>query len=104
MAENLCDNDAPRGNRMLDAVGQGARSPRPIPEPRAREGSGDQAAVHRIVVVGGCAAGLGLATLLGNRLAPRPRAALTLVACAPTHLWAPLPHSGAAATRARRCE
>jgi len=95
MAENLCDNDAPGANRMLDAVDQGARSPGPIPEPYAGESSGDQA-MHRIIVVGGGAAGLELATLLGDRLGRRGRASVTLVECARTHLWKPLLHTVAA--------
>lgn len=49
---------------------------------------------HRIVVVGGGAAGLQLATKAGDRL--RPRAHLTLVERARTHLWKPLLHAVAA--------
>ena len=51
---------------------------------------------HRIVVVGGGAAGLELATRLGHRLGRRGRAAITLVECARTHLWKPLLHAVAA--------
>ena len=49
---------------------------------------------HRIVVVGGGAAGLQLATQAGDRL--RPRAHVTLVERARTHLWKPLLHAVAA--------
>jgi NADH dehydrogenase len=52
--------------------------------------------LHRIVVVGGGAAGLELATRLGNRLGRRGRAQVTLVERARTHLWKPLLHEVAA--------
>ena len=50
----------------------------------------------RIVVVGGGAAGLELATRLGDRLGRRSRAHVTLVERARTHLWKPLLHEVAA--------
>jgi NADH dehydrogenase len=49
-----------------------------------------------IVAVGGGAAGLELATLLGNRLGRRGRAKVALVECARAHLWKPLLHEVAA--------
>ena len=49
---------------------------------------------HRVIVVGGGAAGLQLATQAGDRL--RPRAHVTLVERARTHLWKPLLHAVAA--------
>ena len=49
---------------------------------------------HRVVIVGGGAAGLQLATQAGDRL--RPRAHVTLVERARTHLWKPLLHAVAA--------
>ena len=52
--------------------------------------------LHRIVVVGGGAAGLELVTKLGDRLGRRSQAAVTLVECARTHLWKPLLHAVAA--------
>ena len=52
--------------------------------------------LHRIVVVGGGAGGLELATRLGNRLGRRGRASVTLVDCSRTHLWKPLLHTVAA--------
>jgi NADH dehydrogenase len=61
----------------------------------ARERSGEEA-LHRIVVVGGGAAGLELVTRLGDRLGRRSRASVTLVECARTHLWKPLLHAVAA--------
>jgi NADH dehydrogenase len=53
-------------------------------------------APHRIVVVGGGAGGLELATRLGDGLARRGRAHVTLVDRSRTHLWKPLLHEVAA--------
>jgi NADH:ubiquinone reductase (H+-translocating) len=53
-------------------------------------------ALHRIVVVGGGAAGLELVTRLGDRLGRRGRARVALVETARTHLWKPLLHEVAA--------
>src|ERR671918_366034 len=53
---------------------------------------------HHIVVVGGGAGGLILATKLGDRLGRRGRARVTLVDCALTHVWKPLLHEIAAGT------
>jgi len=69
------------------------------PSGTAAPAPGDRLAddgLHRIVVVGGGAAGLELATRLGDRLGRRSRAAITLVDCARTHLWKPLLHAVAA--------
>src|ERR1700736_677223 len=52
--------------------------------------------LHELVIVGGGAAGLELATGLGNQLARRRRARVTLVDKARAHLWKPLLHSVAA--------
>ena len=52
--------------------------------------------VHRIVVVGGGAAGLQLATQTGERYGRRGKAEITLVERARTHLWKPLLHAVAA--------
>ena len=51
---------------------------------------------HRIVVVGGGAGGLELATRLGDELGRRGRAQVTLVDRNRTHLWKPLLHEVAA--------
>ncbi len=56
----------------------------------------NQEVLHRIVVVGGGAAGLELVTKLGERVGRRGRASVTLVECARTHLWKPLLHAVAA--------
>ncbi len=54
------------------------------------------ASPHRIVIVGGGAGGLELATRLGDRLGRRGRAQITLVDRSRTHLWKPLLHEVAA--------
>ena len=54
------------------------------------------APLHEIVIVGGGAAGLELATGLGNALGRRKSARITLVDKARAHLWKPLLHSVAA--------
>jgi NADH:ubiquinone reductase (H+-translocating) len=51
---------------------------------------------HRIVIVGGGAGGLELATRLGDRLGKRRKALITLVDKSRTHLWKPLLHQVAA--------
>lgn len=53
-------------------------------------------AEHRIVVVGGGAGGLELATSLGDRLGRRGRAQVTLVEMTRTHFWKPHLHEIAA--------
>jgi NADH dehydrogenase len=52
----------------------------------------------KIVVVGGGAAGLELATHLGRRLGKRGRAQVTLIDATRTHVWKPLLHQVAAGT------
>src|SRR4249919_990260 len=51
---------------------------------------------HHIVIVGGGAGGLELATLAGDRFAGGGRATVTLVDRNRTHLWKPLLHEVAA--------
>lgn len=65
---------------------------RPIPT-RGRAGSTD---LHQIIVVGGGAAGLQLATKLGDTLGRRGQAKVTLVEKSRTHIWKPLLHAIAA--------
>ncbi|WP_034639590.1 NAD(P)/FAD-dependent oxidoreductase [Chitinilyticum aquatile] len=48
--------------------------------------------LHRIVIVGGGAGGLELATRLGRTLGSRKRAEIVLVDGSPTHIWKPLLH------------
>ncbi|MFT5426317.1 MAG: NADH dehydrogenase [Gammaproteobacteria bacterium] len=52
--------------------------------------------LHHIIVVGGGAGGLELATTLGNKLGKKKKAAITLVDSTLTHLWKPLLHEVAA--------
>ncbi|AWI89424.1 FAD-dependent oxidoreductase [Methylobacterium sp. DM1] len=52
--------------------------------------------LHKIVVVGGGAAGLELVTKLGNKYGKRGKAHVTLVDRARTHIWKPLLHEVAA--------
>jgi NADH:ubiquinone reductase (H+-translocating) len=52
--------------------------------------------LHRIVIVGGGAGGLELATQLGEKLGKRRKALITLVDRSRTHLWKPLLHQVAA--------
>jgi NADH dehydrogenase len=51
---------------------------------------------HRIVIVGGGAGGLELATLLGNKIGKSASAEITLVDANMTHLWKPRLHEVAA--------
>jgi NADH:quinone reductase (non-electrogenic) len=71
--------------------------PRPVAAPAADRPA---AQAHHIVIVGGGAGGLVLATRLGDRLGRRGRARVTLVDCALTHIWKPLLHEVAAGTLA----
>ena len=60
------------------------------------DGSIQDEGLHKIVAVGGGAAGLELVTWLGDRFGRRSRARVTLVERARTHLWKPLLHEVAA--------
>lgn len=62
----------------------------------AASGSEKTKKLHKIVIVGGGAGGLELATQLGNKLGKRGRADITLVDRARTHIWKPLLHEIAA--------
>lgn len=57
-----------------------------------------QTEAHKIIIVGGGAGGLELATQLGNQLGKKKRANITLVDSSLTHLWKPLWHEVAAGT------
>src|SRR5690606_31740726 len=48
--------------------------------------------LHTIVIVGGGAGGLELATRLGHRLGKRKRARILLIDAHLTHIWKPLYH------------
>ena len=51
---------------------------------------------HEIVIVGGGAGGLELATRLGDKLGKKKRAHITLIDASPSHLWKPLLYEVAA--------
>ena len=52
--------------------------------------------MHKIVIVGGGAGGLELATKLGDTLGKTKKAEITLIDCTKTHVWKPLLHEIAA--------
>ena len=56
----------------------------------------ERSARHRVVIVGGGAGGLELATRLGDGLARRGRVEVTLIDCNRTHVWKPKLHEIAA--------
>jgi NADH:ubiquinone reductase (H+-translocating) len=58
--------------------------------------SAQSTTLHRIVIVGGGAGGLPLATALGDKFGRRGRAEVTLVDRYETHVWKPLLHEVAA--------
>ena len=55
-------------------------------------------ALHHIIIVGGGAGGLELASQLGNTLGKSKQAEITLIDASLTHLWKPLLHEVAAGT------
>src|SRR5215213_11091413 len=63
-------------------------------DPASREAT--EQPLHRIVVVGGGAAGLQLVTKLGDRFGRDNKAQVTLVDRSRTHIWKPLLHEVAA--------
>jgi len=54
--------------------------------------------LHQIIIVGGGAGGLELATSLGRKLGKKGKASITMVDCELTHVWKPLLHEVAAGT------
>ena len=67
-----------------------------MPDASQPQGLPPREGPHRIVVVGGGAGGLELATRLGDTLGRRGQAQVTLVDRARSHLWKPLLHEVAA--------
>ena len=67
-----------------------------MPDASQPQGLPPREGPHRIVVVGGGAGGLELATRLGDTLGRRGQAQITLVDRARSHLWKPLLHEVAA--------
>ncbi len=78
---------------MPDERNENTQPERPH-DPASREAA--EQPLHRIVVVGGGAAGLQLVTKLGDRLGRRKKAQVTLVERSRTHIWKPLLHEVAA--------
>jgi NADH dehydrogenase len=73
------------------------RDARPAARRRSLEEDADDGAnLHRIVIVGGGAGGLELATRLGDTLGKRRRAHVTLIEKTRTHFWKPHLHEIAA--------
>ena len=66
------------------------------PSMTSDQASKEIATLHKIVIIGGGAGGLELATGLGNTLGRRKKARITLVDKSRAHLWKPLLHSVAA--------
>ena len=81
---------------MTDLLQGEAHGDATVAVPHRADRPFETASLHRIVVVGGGAAGLELVTRLGDRLGRRHRASVTLVENARTHLWKPLLYEVAA--------
>jgi NADH dehydrogenase len=80
-----------RIDRGSDLSGATVSHPSPLASHRAK-----LPGPHRIVIVGGGAGGLPLATALGDRFGRRRQADITLVDRYETHVWKPLLHEVAA--------
>lgn len=82
-------------NRMTQTPASASRPASPLssPDNSAAERS---ASLHRIVIVGGGAGGLELATKLGNTLGKKGKAHVTLIERARSHFWKPHLHEIAA--------
>ena len=82
---------------MTDAEALAPRSLRPSAHPFDDGDAGDDNdGLHRVVIVGGGAGGLELATRLGDTLGKRKRAHVTLIEKTRTHFWKPHLHEIAA--------
>lgn len=81
--------------KFRNAHAPSAPSP-PAPIRAPADTSSKAAHLHRIVIVGGGAGGLELATQLGNAFEDTHRAQVVLVDKSPTHVWKPLLHEVAA--------
>ena len=82
------DTAPPRTERVA-----GAKTTEKAPAPAVIQAA---PSLHQFVVVGGGAAGLELATRLGDKLGKRGKAQVTLIDRARTHLWKPKLHEVAA--------
>ena len=56
----------------------------------------DENDLHHVIIVGGGAGGLELATKLGDSLGKKKKARITLIDATRTHVWKPLLHEIAA--------
>lgn len=81
------------GREAMPNEGDTAEVPAEATAPTAPAGD---AGLHRVVVVGGGAAGLQLVTRLGDKLGRKGAAEITLLERARTHLWKPMLHAVAA--------
>jgi NADPH-dependent 2,4-dienoyl-CoA reductase/sulfur reductase-like enzyme len=93
------------GDIVVPIDRRGGAAPAPAPQATRLGGDASHASglahdaasdLHRIVVIGGGAGGLELATGLGDKLGRRQRALVTLIDRSRTHLWKPLLHEVAA--------
>ncbi|HKE40264.1 MAG TPA: NAD(P)/FAD-dependent oxidoreductase [Casimicrobiaceae bacterium] len=90
--ETLLSTTQPVGTSSVATV----RAPALAGIPTAETVVPEAAGLHRIVVVGGGAGGLELATRLGDTLGKRKRAHITLIEKQRTHFWKPHLHQIAA--------
>ena len=89
-------------NKHREAVDIAPRSSAPAPSTRKNAFAPTlNATPHNILIVGGGAGGLELATRLGDGLGRSGRARITLVDTSRTHIWKPLLHSVAAGSLRR---
>ena len=85
---------AVEANRPLRATSAGFVDYSAIPESR----QGQEASLHRVLIVGGGAGGLELATRLGDRLGRRGKASVALLDRTRVHVWKPHLHEIASGT------
>ena len=85
-----------RGRALSSAVQPAEMEAAARETPAAETILPEQAGLHRIVVVGGGAGGLELATMLGDKLGKNKRAHVTLIEKKRTHFWKPHLHQIAA--------
>jgi NADH dehydrogenase len=97
MPTSIAPTAIPDAARLAREPAQAEPAPATSPTPGPAGDTGI-ALPHHIVIVGGGAGGLILATKLGDRLGRRGKARITLVDCVLTHVWKPLLHEVAAGT------
>jgi NADH:ubiquinone reductase (H+-translocating) len=94
----MSDRIGPRPEEGQEAASGGlaARTPPAAARPAQEQQPATVTGLHQIVLVGGGAAGLELATTLGDTLGRKGRAMVSLVDRGRGHLWKPLLHEVAA--------